>query len=58
MYGQRLKIALDKSFPSLRNKAIAFNWTGWIGAAIDDMSHVYSKDGVAYSRGTVCRGIN
>jgi glycine/D-amino acid oxidase-like deaminating enzyme len=58
VYGQRLKIALDKSFPSLRNKAVAFNWTGWIAAAMDDMPHVYSKGGVGYSLGYCGAGVS
>lgn len=58
VYGQRLKQALVKCFPSLHNKAIAYNWTGWIAAAMDDMPHVYSKGGVAYSLGYCGAGVS
>lgn len=58
VYGERLKKALNKCFPSLANKAIAYNWTGWIAAAMDDMPHVYSKEGVGYSLGYSGAGIS
>jgi glycine/D-amino acid oxidase-like deaminating enzyme len=58
VYGQRLKLALEKSFPSLANKAISFNWTGWIAAAMDDMPHIYSKGGVGYSLGYCGAGVS
>ena len=58
VYGERLKMALNKCFPSLTSKAIAYNWTGWIAAAMDDMPHVYSKDGVGYSLGYCGAGVS
>jgi glycine/D-amino acid oxidase-like deaminating enzyme len=58
VYGERLKQALDKCFPSLKHKAIAYNWTGWIAAAMDDMPHVYAKDGVGYSLGYCGSGVS
>lgn len=58
IYGERLKMALNKCFPSLEHKAIAYNWTGWIAAALDDMPHVYSKGGVGYSLGYCGAGVS
>ena len=58
VYGERLKMALNKCFPSLSSKAIAYNWTGWIAAAMDDMPHVYSKGGVGYSLGYCGAGVS
>ncbi|QIR13469.1 NAD(P)/FAD-dependent oxidoreductase [Shewanella aestuarii] len=58
IYGQRLKMALDKCFPALQHKAIAYNWTGWIAASFDDMPHVYSQYGVGYSLGYCGAGVS
>lgn len=58
VYGQRLKMALDKCFPALKRKAIAYNWTGWIAASFDDMPHVFSENGVGYSLGYCGAGVS
>ncbi|MDO6612638.1 FAD-binding oxidoreductase [Shewanella sp. 1_MG-2023] len=58
IYGQRLKLAMDKCFPYLSRKKIAYNWTGWIAASMDDMPHVYSKNGVGYSLGYCGAGVS
>ncbi|WP_153914629.1 NAD(P)/FAD-dependent oxidoreductase [Shewanella sp. TC10] len=58
IYGKRLKLAMDKCFPYLSRKKVAFNWTGWIAASMDDMPHVYSKDGVGYSLGYCGAGVS
>ncbi|WP_394392942.1 NAD(P)/FAD-dependent oxidoreductase [Shewanella woodyi] len=58
IYAQRLKYALAQCFPVLANKAIDYNWTGWIAAAIDDMPHVYQKGGVGYSLGYCGSGVS
>jgi glycine/D-amino acid oxidase-like deaminating enzyme len=58
VYGERLKQALDLCFPSLKHKKVAYNWTGWIAAAMDDMPHVYAKEGVGYSLGYCGAGVS
>lgn len=58
VYGQRLKMALDKCFPALKHKAIAYNWTGWIAASFDDMPHVFAENGVGYSLGYCGAGVS
>lgn len=58
IYANRLKYALGQCFPSLANKPISYNWTGWIAAAMDDMPHVYEKDGVGYSLGYCGSGVS
>lgn len=58
IYGERLKLALDKCFPAFRHKKVAFNWTGWIAASFDDMPHVYSQNGVGYSLGYCGAGVS
>ncbi|MGZ9899567.1 NAD(P)/FAD-dependent oxidoreductase [Shewanella gaetbuli] len=58
IYGQRLKLALDKCFPILANKKVQFNWTGWIAAAFDDMPHVYCQNGLGYSLGYCGAGVS
>ncbi|MCE9686457.1 FAD-binding oxidoreductase [Shewanella sp. AS16] len=57
-YGARLKQALDLCFPALAHKAVEYNWTGWIAAALDDMPHVYGTQGVAYSLGYCGAGVS
>ncbi|GGI75304.1 FAD-dependent oxidoreductase [Shewanella hanedai] len=57
IYANRLKYALGQCFPSLSNKSITYNWTGWIAAAMDDIPHVYEKDGVGYSLGYCGSGV-
>ncbi|MBQ4889350.1 FAD-binding oxidoreductase [Shewanella sp. MMG014] len=58
IYGQRLKLAMDKCFPHLSRKKVAYNWTGWIAASMDDMPHVYGKNGVGYSLGYCGAGVS
>ncbi|GIU52035.1 FAD-binding oxidoreductase [Shewanella sp. KT0246] len=58
IYGQRLKLAMDKCFPHLSRKKVAYNWTGWIAASMDDMPHVYSNNGVGYSLGYCGAGVS
>lgn len=58
IYQKRLKFALDKCFPPLQHKAVAYNWTGWIAAALDDMPHVYASNGVGYSMGYCGSGVS
>lgn len=57
-YAMRLKFALGQCFPALRELGIEYNWTGWIAAALDDMPHVYCKDGVGYSFGYCGSGVS
>ncbi|QFU22824.1 FAD-binding oxidoreductase [Shewanella eurypsychrophilus] len=57
-YGMRLKYALDQCFPALDKVSVAYNWTGWIAAALDDMPHVYHKGGVGYSLGYCGSGVS
>jgi len=58
VYAQRLRYALGQCFPSLANKPIAHNWTGWIAAAMDDMPHVYTQNGTGYSLGYCGAGVS
>jgi glycine/D-amino acid oxidase-like deaminating enzyme len=58
LYASRLQYVLGQCFPSLANKPIAHNWTGWIAAAMDDMPHVYEKGGVGYSLGYCGSGVS
>lgn len=58
IFQKRLKFALDKCFPQLQQKAVAYNWTGWIAAALDDMPHVYASNGVGYSMGYCGSGVS
>ncbi|MCL1123762.1 NAD(P)/FAD-dependent oxidoreductase [Shewanella surugensis] len=57
-YLQRLYLAMLQCFPSLSSINIAYNWTGWIAAAMDDMPHVYEKNGVGYSLGYCGSGVS
>ena len=57
IYGERLKRAMCDSFPALSQTKLDYNWTGWIAAAIDDMPHVYNKDGAGYSLGYCGSGV-
>ncbi|WP_144211360.1 NAD(P)/FAD-dependent oxidoreductase [Shewanella donghaensis] len=58
IYGQRLKLAMNKCFPALATKKVAYNWTGWIAASMDDMPHVVEKNGVGYSLGYCGAGVS
>ncbi|WP_076539282.1 FAD-binding oxidoreductase [Shewanella sp. UCD-KL21] len=58
IYAQRLKLAMDKCFPALASKKVAYNWTGWIAASMDDMPHVVEKNGVGYSLGYCGAGVS
>lgn len=58
VYAERLKLALNKSFPTLTNKKVAYKWSGWIAAALDDMPHVYSRNGICYSLGYCGAGVS
>ncbi|WP_299496744.1 FAD-binding oxidoreductase [uncultured Shewanella sp.] len=57
-YLQRLHLAMLQCFPSLSSINIAYNWTGWIAAAMDDMPHVYASNGVGYSLGYCGAGVS
>lgn len=57
-YLQRLYLAMLQCFPSLVSTSIAYSWTGWIAAAMDDMPHVYEKNGVGYSLGYCGAGVS
>jgi len=58
VYARRLRYALGQCFPSLANKSISHNWTGWIAAAMDDMPHVYTQGGTGYSLGYCGAGVS
>ncbi|WP_299007220.1 FAD-binding oxidoreductase [uncultured Shewanella sp.] len=57
-YLQRLYLAMLRCFPHLASTNIAYSWTGWIAAAMDDMPHVYEKKGVGYSLGYCGAGVS
>ncbi|MCE9678472.1 FAD-binding oxidoreductase [Shewanella sp. AS1] len=57
IYGQHLKRAMSDCFPCLADCAIEYNWTGWIAAALDDMPHVFQRDGMGYSLGYCGAGV-
>ncbi|PKG75336.1 oxidoreductase [Shewanella sp. GutCb] len=58
VFQRRLKIAMTQCFPSLANKSIAYNWTGWIAATLDDMPHVFCHNSVGYSLGYCGSGVS
>ncbi|GIU10630.1 MULTISPECIES: FAD-binding oxidoreductase [unclassified Shewanella] len=58
IYQQRLKFALTQCFPALKNKGIDYNWNGWIAATLDDVPHVYLKNGIGYSLGYCGVGVS
>ncbi|MGE6647682.1 NAD(P)/FAD-dependent oxidoreductase [Shewanella colwelliana] len=57
IYQKRLLSALSDCFPALSDCPVTHNWTGWIAAALDDMPHVFSKNGVGYSLGYCGSGV-
>lgn len=58
VYQERLKFALSQCFPALKNKKLAYNWTGWIAATLDDLPHVFEANGVGYSIGYCGAGVS
>ncbi|MCG9731020.1 FAD-binding oxidoreductase [Shewanella sp. Isolate13] len=58
VYQERLKFALSQCFPALKNKKLAYNWTGWIAATLDDIPHVFESNGVGYSLGYCGAGVS
>ncbi|WP_037471766.1 NAD(P)/FAD-dependent oxidoreductase [Shewanella waksmanii] len=57
-YAQRLYRAMLEAFPTLSSTSIAYSWTGWIAAALDDMPHIYSQDHTSYSLGYCGAGVS
>ncbi|SQH76670.1 protein of unknown function, might belong to Oxidoreductase [Shewanella benthica] len=47
-----------KQFSPRVDVGVSYNWTDWIAAAMDDMPHVYQKDGVGYSLGYCGSGVS
>lgn len=47
-----------EAFPTLSSTSIAYSWTGWIAAALDDMPHIYSQDHTSYSLGYCGAGVS
>ena len=60
-YANRLLNVLKSSFPSLKQVAIDYSWSGWICMALDDLPHVVKGDNAGnlfYSAGYCGNGVS
>ncbi|MCL2912327.1 FAD-binding oxidoreductase [Shewanella corallii] len=58
VYVTRLKQAMVRAFPPLAQVDISHHWHGWLAASLDDIPHIYTRDGEGYSLGYCGAGVS